>query len=42
MAEIGEKKLGFESIANKSLTWVDIQKPTREKDEGTGRKLPVS
>ena len=31
MAEIGEKKLGFESIANKSLTWVDIQKPTHEK-----------
>src|SRR6476469_2440926 len=31
MAEIGEKKLGFESIANKSLTWVDIQKPTRKK-----------
>jgi len=31
MVEIGEKKLGFESIANKSLTWVDIQKPTHEK-----------
>ena len=31
MAEIGEKKLGFESIANKRLTWVDIQKPTHEK-----------
>ena len=31
MAEIGEKKLGFESIANKRLTWVDIQKPTRKK-----------
>src|SRR6476660_4130364 len=31
MAEFGENKLGFESIANKSLTWVDIQKPTRKK-----------
>lgn len=31
MAEIGERKLGLESITNKSLTWVDIQKPTREK-----------
>ncbi|MGB8100231.1 MAG: magnesium transporter CorA family protein, partial [Nitrososphaeraceae archaeon] len=25
------RKLGLESITNKSLTWVDIQKPTREK-----------
>ncbi len=31
MAEIGERKLGLESITNKSLTWIDIQKPTREK-----------
>jgi magnesium transporter len=31
MAEIGERKLGLESITNKSLTWVDIQKPTRKK-----------
>jgi magnesium transporter len=31
MTEIGERKLGLESITNKSLTWVDIQKPTREK-----------
>jgi len=31
MAEIGERKLGLESIANKRLTWVNIQKPTREK-----------
>src|SRR6476619_8059640 len=31
MAEFVENKHGFESIANKSLTWVDIQKPTRKK-----------
>jgi magnesium transporter len=31
MAEIGERKLGLESITNKNLTWIDIQKPTREK-----------
>ena len=31
MTEIGERKVGLESITNKSLTWVDIQKPTREK-----------
>jgi magnesium transporter len=31
MAEIGGRKLGLESITNKSLTWIDIQKPTREK-----------
>jgi len=31
MTEIGERKLGLESITNKSLTWVDIQKPTRDK-----------
>ena len=31
MTEIGERKLGLESITNKSLKWVDIQKPTREK-----------
>lgn len=31
MTEIEERKLGLESITNKSLTWVDIQKPTREK-----------
>ena len=31
MVEIGERKLGFESITNKRLTWVNIQKPTREK-----------
>ena len=31
MTEIGERKLGLESITNKSMTWVDIQKPTREK-----------
>jgi magnesium transporter len=31
MAEIGERKLGLESITNKSLTWIDIQKPAREK-----------
>ncbi len=31
MAEIGERKLGLESITNKSLTWIDVQKPTREK-----------
>ena len=31
MAEIGERKLGLESITNKRLTWVNIQKPTREK-----------
>ena len=31
MAEIGERKQGLESITNKSLTWIDIQKPTREK-----------
>jgi Mg2+ and Co2+ transporter CorA len=30
MAEIGEKKLSYESIANKRLTWVDLQKPTHE------------
>jgi magnesium transporter len=31
MAEIGERKLGLESITNKRLTWVNIQKPTRDK-----------
>ena len=31
MAEIGERKLGLESIINRSLTWIDIQKPTHEK-----------
>ena len=31
MAEIGERKLGLESITNKRLTWVNIQKPTRGK-----------
>ena len=31
MAEIGERKIGLESITNKSLTWIDIQKPTHEK-----------
>ena len=31
MAEIGERKLGLESITNKRLTWVNIKKPTREK-----------
>ena len=31
MVEIGERKLGLESITNKRLTWVNIQKPTREK-----------
>ncbi len=31
MAEIGERKLGLDSITNKGLTWIDIQKPTREK-----------
>src|SRR6476619_4711832 len=31
MAEIGERKLGLESITNKNLTWIDIQKHTREK-----------
>ena len=31
MAEIRERKLGLESITNKSLTWIDIQKPTQEK-----------
>ena len=31
MVEIGETKLGLESITNKNLTWIDIQKPTREK-----------
>jgi magnesium transporter len=31
MAEIGERKLGLESITNKRLTWIDIQHPTREK-----------
>ena len=31
MTEIGERKLGLESITNKSLTWIDIQKPTRDK-----------
>ena len=25
MAEIGERKLGLESITNKRLTWVNIQ-----------------
>ena len=38
MAEIGENKLGFESIVNKSLTWIDIQKPTREKMKILTRK----
>ena len=31
MAEIGERKLGLESITNRRLTWVNIKKPTREK-----------
>lgn len=31
MAELGEKKLTLQSVDNKSLTWIDIQKPTREK-----------
>ena len=31
MAEIGERKLGLQSIANKRLTWINIQKPTRER-----------
>ena len=31
MAEIGKRKLGLESITNKRLTWVNIQKLTREK-----------
>jgi magnesium transporter len=31
MVEIGERKLGLDSITNKSLTWIDIQKPTHEK-----------
>jgi Mg2+ and Co2+ transporter CorA len=31
MAEIGERKLGLESITNQRLTWVNSQKPTREK-----------
>jgi len=31
MAEIGARKLGFESITSKSLTWIAIQRPTREK-----------
>ena len=31
MVEIGERKLGLESITNNRLTWVNIQKPTREK-----------
>jgi len=35
MAEIGERKLGLESITNKNLTWIDIQKPTRENEDFT-------
>ncbi len=31
MAKIEDRKLDLETIANKSLTWVNIQKPTREK-----------
>ncbi len=31
MSEFGEKKLTLQSVDNKSLTWIDIQKPTREK-----------
>ena len=42
MAEIGKRKLGLESITNKRLTWVNIQKPTRGKDEHTGGKLSLS
>jgi magnesium transporter len=40
MTEIGERKLGLESITNKSLTWVDIQKPTREKMNILGQLYP--
>ncbi len=31
MAGIGERKLGLESITDKTLTWIDIKKPTHEK-----------
>lgn len=31
MAEFGESKQDLESITNKSLTWLDIQQPNREK-----------
>jgi hypothetical protein len=31
MAELGEKKLILQSVDNRGLTWIDIQKPTREK-----------
>lgn len=31
MSEFGEKKLTLQSVDNRSLTWIDIQKPTREK-----------
>jgi magnesium transporter len=31
MTEIGERKLELGSITNKSITWINIQKPTRER-----------
>jgi magnesium transporter len=31
MSEFGEKKLTLESVDNRTLTWIDIQEPTREK-----------
>ena len=31
MEGIGEPSLGVESVANEELTWIDIQKPTRQK-----------
>ena len=31
MAELGEKKIILQSVDNRGLTWIDIQKPTREK-----------
>ena len=32
----------LESITNKNLTWVDIQKPTRKKIKITGGKISTS
>lgn len=31
MSKFGEKKLTLQSVENRSLTWIDIQEPTREK-----------
>jgi magnesium transporter len=30
MSEFGEKKLAVQSVDNRTLTWIDIQRPTRE------------